>query len=79
MLNKVVNGYTIIAQHHDKTMGSYLVMGMRLVAPATYTYVTAHMMNVDRDTQWYWGSYGGADFADNIIGATENFKTRGRL
>lgn len=75
MLNRVINGYTIIACEHKPRWG-YLIMGMRRQEDGTYTYVTAWMVDADLDVEWFWGNYGGTDFPDSIAGATDNFVSR---
>ena len=75
MLNRIVNGYTIIAQEFVPGR-NYLIMGMRRNHAGEFDYVTAWMMDPDNDTEWVWGNYSGTDFPRSIAGATDNFVSR---
>ena len=74
-MNKVMNGYTIIATEYKAGSG-YLIMGMRRNHAGEFTYVTGWVMNLDLDVEWFWGHYGGTDFKDTIAGATDDFIRR---
>jgi len=78
MLNRIINGYTVIAQEYVPGAG-YLILGMRRNHAGEFTYVTARMNNVDLDNQWFWGNYGGTDFKDNITAAVADFNKRKEL
>lgn len=55
MLNKTLNGFTVIA--HEWSRDSYVILAFRLTGPATYEYVTARVQNIDSDREWFWGTY----------------------
>jgi hypothetical protein len=69
MLNKVVNGYTIIAQEFVSGHG-YIILGHRLVGPMQHEYVTAWMNN-PADVWWASG-----DYTRSLTVAVESFKQR---
>lgn len=75
MLNKVMNGYTIIAAEHDPKMGDTVILGMRYTGPGKWDYVTARVTSID-DTEWYWGNYSGTDFGSGIECAVYNWRCR---
>lgn len=70
MQERVVNGFTIIAQEWMRD--SYIILGARRVGPGHFEYVTARMLNVDTDTEWFWGNYVDGSLAR----ATESFYKR---
>jgi hypothetical protein len=74
--NRIVNGFTIIAEREIPKAEAYLILGMRRHEDGI-EYVTAYMTNPELDSEWYWGNYSGMDFPATIKGATENFYARG--
>lgn len=70
MLNRVVNGYTIVAVEKPFSSEMYVILGMRR-DEAGFKYVTGRMVNFDHDPEWYWGNY----FTE-FSGAVEDYHKR---
>jgi hypothetical protein len=73
MLEKTLNGFTVIAAETDLYFGGVVVLASRRTGPANWEYVTARMNNLDEDS-WAWGYYTGsldlamADFKKRLAG-----------
>lgn len=74
MLEKRINGFTVIAHEHVPGVG-YVILGARRTGPGTYEYVVSTLSNIDTDTSWGQGYYfphdfkGASDFYAHKIGA----------
>lgn len=57
MLNRVINGFTIIAHEFKPLDACYVILGQRRTSAGSYEYVTAKVRNIDTDTEWFYGNY----------------------
>jgi hypothetical protein len=72
MLDKIVNGYTIIAQEFVPGHG-YIILGHRTNGPLSHEYVSARMKSME-DTYWFGGHY-----TSSLTHAVESYRQRAEL